>query len=133
MQKHIKARKIRALKIHTKSTNVSSLWLMMSTFRFLPVFRESYNLILNFKTAPIWLLVGHAELAASNELLFGMRADVSSLRFHSARKRCQPTPAGFSTNAQVTTDGARQICGSWRSRFDSTDAGSGRGRWINGW
>jgi len=24
---------------------------------------------------------------------------------------------------RVTTDGARQICGSWRSRFDSTDAG----------
>jgi len=54
----------------------------MSTFRFLPVFMESYNLILNFKTAPIWLLVRHAELAASNELLFGMRADVFSLRFH---------------------------------------------------
>jgi hypothetical protein len=85
MQKLIKAVKIKAAEIHTKSTNVSSLWLMMSTFRFLPVFRESYNLILNFKTAPIWLLVRHAELAASNELLFGMRADVSSLRFHSAR------------------------------------------------
>ena len=69
MQKHIKARKIRALKIHTKSTNVSSLRLMMSTFRFLSVFRESYNMILGFKTAPIWLLVGHAELAASNEIL----------------------------------------------------------------
>jgi hypothetical protein len=69
MQKHIKARKIRALKIHTKSTNVSSLRLMMSTFRFLSVFRESYNMILSFKTAPIWLLVGHAELAASNEIL----------------------------------------------------------------
>jgi hypothetical protein len=57
MQKHVKARKIRALKIHTKSTNVSSLWLTMSTFRFLPVFRESYNMILNFKTAPMWLLI----------------------------------------------------------------------------
>jgi hypothetical protein len=65
MQKHIKAVKIKAAEIHTKSTNVSSLWLMMSTFRFLPVFRESYNLILNFKTAPIWLLVRHAELAAA--------------------------------------------------------------------
>jgi hypothetical protein len=38
-------------------------------------------MILSFKTAPIWLLVGHAELAASNEILFGMRADVSCLRF----------------------------------------------------
>jgi hypothetical protein len=37
-------------------------------------------MILSFKTAPIWLLVGHAELAASNEILFGMRADVSCLR-----------------------------------------------------
>jgi hypothetical protein len=42
-------------------------------------------MILNFKTAPIWLLVGHAALAASNEILFGIRADVSCLGFHSAR------------------------------------------------
>jgi len=69
MQKHIKARKIRAPKIHTKSTNVSSLWLMMSTFRFLPVFRVSYNMILNFKTPPIWLLVARWISQASNELL----------------------------------------------------------------
>ena len=72
MQKHIKARKIRALKIHTKSTNVSSLWLMMSTFRFLSVFRESYNMILNFKTAPIWLLVARCIGQASNEILLGL-------------------------------------------------------------
>jgi hypothetical protein len=69
MQKHIKARKIRALKIHAKSTKVSSLWLMMSTFRFLSVFRESYNMILNFKTAPIWLLVARCIGQASNEIL----------------------------------------------------------------
>jgi hypothetical protein len=42
MQKHIKARKVRAPEIHTKSTNVSSLWLLI-TFGFLPVFRASYN------------------------------------------------------------------------------------------
>jgi hypothetical protein len=43
MQKHIKARKIKAAEIHTQSTNVSSPWLLVSTLGFMPVFRTSYN------------------------------------------------------------------------------------------
>jgi hypothetical protein len=57
-------------------------------------------MILNFKTAPIWLLVARCNSQASNEILFGIRADISCLRFRLSAKRCQPTPAGFSTNAQ---------------------------------
>lgn len=43
MQKHIKATKIRAPKIRTQSTNVTSPWLLISTFGLMPVFRASYN------------------------------------------------------------------------------------------
>jgi hypothetical protein len=43
MQKHIKARKIKTLEIHTQSPNVSFPWLLMSTFGVMPVFGTSYN------------------------------------------------------------------------------------------
>jgi hypothetical protein len=80
MQKHIKARKIRAPKIHTKSTNVSSLLLMMSTFRFLPVFRLSYNMILNFKTrSGCWW---HAELAMETYARFEKSIALVALLFN---------------------------------------------------
>jgi hypothetical protein len=36
MQKHIKAKKIKAPEIHTQSTNVSSLCLAISSFGYMP-------------------------------------------------------------------------------------------------